>query len=115
MSASHGVYLDQDGVLADFVSGICQAHGRDDPYHREDSKGVWDIWELWDIPLDEFWEPCEYDFWRNLPKTPEADYVSEIAFWAANQLAFQDRRHVQVRVITFGKEASYVEIARSHP
>ena len=104
MSVSHGVYLDQDGVLADFVSGICQAHGLDDPYHHPDSKGVWDIWELWDVPLEEFWRPCEYDFWRGLPKTPEADYVSEIALWAANTLAFQEQRHVQVQVITMPSE-----------
>ena len=104
MSVSHGVYLDQDGVLADFVSGICQAHGRDDPYHHPDSKGVWDIWELWDVPLEEFWRPCEYDFWRNLPKTPEADMLEQVASWAAWMAAYFLKTHVQVRIITMPSE-----------
>ena len=98
---NHRVYLDQDGVLADFIAGICRAHGRDDPYHYPESKGVWDIWELWgNMPLDQFWQPCEYDFWSGLPKTPEADAIQLLATYAA----IASSSHV--RVITSPSENS---------
>lgn len=73
------LHLDMDGVLCDFISGICAAHNVTSPYLVDPlSRGVWDIDLLLGMPLDEFWAPCEYDFWRNLPKTPEADEIVKL-------------------------------------
>lgn len=94
------VFIDQDGVLADFIGGICQAHGKDDPYQHPHSKGVWDVWELFDMSVEEFWRPCEFGFWRGLPKTPEADQIHTMACIAAYANASLKNCHVQARVIT---------------
>ncbi len=67
------VYLDQDGVLAGFIAGICAAHHRPDPYVQPHAKGIWDVWTLWEMSMSDFWKPCDMSFWHQLPKTPEAD------------------------------------------
>lgn len=63
--------VDMDGVLADFVGGICKVHGVENPYKDPKNAGVWDIWTLLGMSVKEFWKPCEYDFWMNLEPTRE--------------------------------------------
>ena len=40
-------FLDMDGVLADFVDGVCQAHDRAFPYDDPSNYGHFDIEPLW--------------------------------------------------------------------
>ena len=81
------VFVDMDGVIADFVGGVIAAHKRsvyDDPAHY----GKFDIEKIWGIKVEEFWEPLDsYEFWRGLAKTPEADrivYIVTKKFGAEN-------------------------------
>lgn len=83
-------FIDMDGVLVDFVSGVCEAHGRPDPYKSVDSIGIFDMEELWGITPDEFWKPTlKAGFWESLKKTPEADDLVSTCFrkFGANNCA----------------------------
>jgi 5'(3')-deoxyribonucleotidase len=72
-------FLDMDGVLADFVGGVCKAHDRESPYSREESFGKFDMEGLWGISAQKFWRPTnEKGFWFNLEKTPEADRLVKL-------------------------------------
>lgn len=64
------IFIDMDGVLADFVGGAAL-------FHKKDRWSVVtsDITECWNMPKEDFWKPLGYDFWVNLPKTEEADYI----------------------------------------
>jgi len=65
-------FLDLDGVLADFVGGICKAHNKPNP-HTIGQSGDWDIPKLWGMTEEEFYRPCEFElFWMELELTPEA-------------------------------------------
>jgi len=59
------IYLDMDGVLADFVSASIAAHGRDDSH---DSVKTWDYsTEQWEISHGKFWSACQgRSFWAGL-------------------------------------------------
>jgi hypothetical protein len=74
------VLIDMDGVVADFVAGCMRLHQRDWPYHRRENLGDvgWGLEKLWGLTPQQFWEPMDYDFWANLPKTAEADGVMEM-------------------------------------
>lgn len=67
-------FLDMDGVIADFVKGVCAAHGKETPYTKPESFGIFDMEKLWGISSQEFWKTTEYSgFWRNLEKYEDAD------------------------------------------
>ena len=73
------IFLDQDGVLADFVGGACKAHNRT-LYDKPEHLGKFDMEKLWGMSAQEFWIPTNnFDFWFNLEKTPEADAIVELA------------------------------------
>jgi len=61
------IYLDMDGVLVDFVTGISRQHNRPNPYDDPQNHGKYNMEELWGITADEFLRPCGFDFWANLP------------------------------------------------
>lgn len=73
------IFLDMDGVLADFVGGACTAHNRtcyDHPSHY----GEFNLETIWGISAAEFWAPTNnFEFWASLAKTPEADMIVETA------------------------------------
>lgn len=71
-------FLDMDGVIADFVTGACIAHGRPSPYTEPESLGIFDMEKLWSVTPAEFWFPINaggFAFWSGLAKTPEADGI----------------------------------------
>ena len=74
-------FVDMDGVIADFVGGVCRAHNRSFPYDESSALGIWDIEKLWGMTAAEFWEPCNNDpkFWDDLDRTPEADLIISLA------------------------------------
>ncbi len=58
------VFLDMDGVLADFVGAACKVHGNRDPSAVQ----TWDFWEPWGLTADEFWAPIRCrEFWASVP------------------------------------------------
>lgn len=72
-------FLDMDGVIVDFVGGVCKAHNRKSPYLEQSSYGVWDMEKLWGISVDEFWQPTEYPgFWRQLEPTTDAEQIVKL-------------------------------------
>jgi len=73
------VYLDMDGVLADFNLAAHAAHGREDCYPGNPSAyGEWHIEKVWGYTPEEFWAPLQRTgFWESIRKTPEADMIVE--------------------------------------
>lgn len=75
-------YIDMDGVLADFVGGMCQVHGKPSPYDptNQQTLGRFDMEKLWGMSPSQFWYKAEEpEFWCNLEKTSEADEIVELA------------------------------------
>lgn len=66
------VLVDMDGVLACFVTGMCRAHGRPNPFEDGTHGGRYFIDEIWGMEPAEFWEPADEAFWAGLDPTPEA-------------------------------------------
>jgi len=70
--------LDLDGVVADFIAGACQHHNVPNPYLSPcgpRGRGGWDIEKHLSMDKRQFWNGLDYYFWKNLPKTPEADGI----------------------------------------
>lgn len=67
------ILLDIDGVLADFVTGALEIHGR--PYHKVTH---WNFFESMGISADEFWRKIDekgIDFWASLKAYPWLMYL----------------------------------------
>jgi 5'(3')-deoxyribonucleotidase len=72
--------LDMDGVVADFVGGVCAAHNRPSPYDDHASRGIFDMDKLWNMSPSSFWKPCDGEsFWDDLQKMPDADVIVDLA------------------------------------
>jgi hypothetical protein len=68
------IFLDLDGVLADFVGGARKRHRCDAPVTR------WDFFGDWNLTPEQFWMPlADAEFWAGLDKTPECDAVVRLA------------------------------------
>ena len=67
------VFVDLDGVVADFVGGVCRLHGIDTPKFN----GEYDIGKVMGMSTTEFWGHLDSDetFWADLGKTSEADEI----------------------------------------
>lgn len=61
------IYLDLDGVLADFVRGCFQHFGRTLPM----ADVGWNFYRDWGMTEQEFWTHTTFSFWAKLPWTPE--------------------------------------------
>lgn len=71
------VLLDLDGVLVDFVGGICKAHNVDVPY-LDGQENTYYIEDLLGLSKKQFWEPAnDARFWENLEWTPDGKYILE--------------------------------------
>lgn len=72
------LFLDLDGVLADFVGGILLAHGR--PWPDRWPPGHWEMAEVLGLTPYQFWLPaCCESFWADLPLTPECSAIVSLA------------------------------------
>ena len=71
-----------DGVVADFVAGVCRTFDRPCPYKdHPERRGTkyWGIEDLMGIDKELFWGSLDENFWRLLPRTVEADHIIGIA------------------------------------
>lgn len=70
------IFLDVDGVLANFVAGACAAHERSESETLAGwPRGTYDIVDVWGMTQEEFWSPIDAageDFWAELPLLPHA-------------------------------------------
>lgn len=67
--------LDLDGVLVDFVGGICRAHGRPNPYADGQNNGLYEMAELWGISATKFWSVADAEFWAGLEMMPDGTNI----------------------------------------
>lgn len=81
------LYLDMDGVIADFITGACDALGIDDPWVKDPNTSHECLREaLGYDSMESFYEDVhgqdfgkQVEFWANLPKLPHANrIISEV-------------------------------------
>jgi 5'(3')-deoxyribonucleotidase len=67
------IFLDVDGVLADFAGAAARLHGRTQPLDSWWPRGAYSMAAVLNISGDEFWAPINAagsDFWRDLEVLP---------------------------------------------
>jgi hypothetical protein len=75
------IFLDLDGVIADFTTGYCGVHGIPNPFTLDPTfRGdeAWDVIAQTGMSPADFWRPMGRDFWGSLQKTEEADEIVQI-------------------------------------
>ena len=87
------VFLDMDGVVADWHSSACALHGLKNPAREPDGpRGdeAWDMCRHLKIDLHKFYKLQDYDFWVGIKKTIEADFIIDacIAALGKSRLCF---------------------------
>lgn len=61
------IFLDMDGVLADFTSAAVFKHGRENPWAKGENLGEYDMAKIYQMTPKAFWEPLGcHDFWANI-------------------------------------------------
>lgn len=73
------IYLDMDGVLADWCDAICELHGKDNPYSKPEAAGIWDIEDLLGMTPEQLWKPADHAFWESIPKCSTADWLVNVS------------------------------------
>lgn len=74
MTNGFRILLDMDGVIVNFVDGICKAIGKPNPFETGTVFSGWGIWEPIGVSETEFWQACmSRDFWENLEWTPDGE------------------------------------------
>lgn len=76
------IYLDMDGVIADFVKAIHKAHGRPYCYEDPSARGCFEIETIWGTSANDFWKTDTYEFWNSVEPTPEAEGIVRLVEWA---------------------------------
>ena len=72
------VFLDMDGVIADFHLGIYEAFKlKVDPYAMPVNFGIWHYEKVLGITLNEFWAVCTQEFFENLKVTYDGYLIVE--------------------------------------
>jgi len=59
------ILLDMDGVLVDFVKGLCTFHNKPYPF-TPGVQGSWDLEPILKMSSKDLWSPLGYDFWAGL-------------------------------------------------
>jgi 5'(3')-deoxyribonucleotidase len=72
------VFVDMDGVLADFVGGVLRLH--DIPDTQYNPQGSYDIHTYLKMSASQFWGAIDNDsrFWETLSLTPEATLLIDL-------------------------------------
>lgn len=68
------IYLDLDGVIAQFVNQSKKVH------NRTDEATCWDYYKAWGITTTEFWKKIDADefFWENIEKYSWTDELVDL-------------------------------------
>lgn len=70
------IFLDMDGVMADFVQGMCNRHHRLHPWLHNPDLQEQDLQRVWGgMSQEVFWSVTDFEFWSTLPKAPFADEI----------------------------------------
>jgi hypothetical protein len=80
-------FLDLDGVLVDFVGGVCKLHNIPDPYLDPVNYGVWGFAGVAGMSNNQFWDSLTLDFWENLEWTHDGAailHLCELAYGEHN-------------------------------
>ena len=89
------LYLDLDGVLAQFVPAVCDVHGIDlSSLAPKWGAGNWNMEEVMGVSAEEFWRPINekgYQFWYDIEPYP----------WAADILGAASELEREGRVDVF--------------
>jgi 5'(3')-deoxyribonucleotidase len=75
----HKVFLDCDGVFADFLAGMCAALGipyRGTKFWQEDFNNYW-FWRIHGFTDEQAEAKCTSDFWAELPWTEDGKELME--------------------------------------
>lgn len=72
------LFLDMDGIIADFVTAVHKFHGREDCYVNSKNYGIFDIEKIWGISPDDFWKADSQEFWETVPKMHDADMIVDL-------------------------------------
>lgn len=66
------IFVDIDGVLADFVGAALALHKADNPWNNGNNLGKYELPELIGMSANKFWEPTNtHEFWESLTPLPE--------------------------------------------
>lgn len=87
------VYLDMDGVLSDFVAGMCRLHRRENPY-KEGVELQKQLDEFWEMDKRVFWKNAELDFWNGLDFMPDLSHLIHVL------TKYSDRDMCSVEILT---------------
>jgi hypothetical protein len=68
------VMLDMDGVVADFYTAAAALHRLPLPNGGGGLEAWW-LPTIWNMSASKFYDPMGYDFWRHMPKMPDADEI----------------------------------------
>lgn len=78
MNTKLQIFLDMDGVIADFVGAIHKAHGREYCYSDLAVRGQFEIPPIWGCTAEEFWKPDSSEFWDSIEPMPDAGEIVSI-------------------------------------
>lgn len=67
--------LDLDGVIVDFIGGMCRAHDRPNPYRQPSSGGCYELHAIWGMSATDFWKPADASFWHGLEMLPDGQRI----------------------------------------
>ena len=76
------IFLDMDGVVADFVAGA------ETFFNKEFTGTDRDIVKHFGMTDDEFWPHLDFAFWSSLPKTDEADEIVQACLAHTSYVCF---------------------------
>lgn len=103
MESTIEIYIDIDGVLADFVGGAIKIHNKDESI-LEEFEGSYDIASVFGMTEEDFWKHINDDidnFYSNLKPTEECKEIID----AVVELKHRNDIDVEISVITSRHES----------
>lgn len=76
------IFIDMDGVIADFIGSACRWHNVENPYTRPDGPRGDEAWEVLDyinVEPRKFWSALGYNFWESMEPTSDGSLIVKAA------------------------------------
>lgn len=73
------VFLDLDGVIANFCDAACCVHNVTSPYMNPKNHGIWDMYSLMGMPAHVVESKFDFKFWLGLEKMDDAKLILAFA------------------------------------